>query len=196
MVSAPWSTWKANIKPAWLICFVWLHPQPLEEAFSQQAEEQVPAQQQPQLSCWRRNNEPVAPADLLQQSCAKVLTSSVVLLCTSLVQKPWWSWKFSPRQCSMPWVSPHPRAKRCALVHDCSRCGAQRFLCQEKYLVCFWLKLWMQTLIPTAWVKSGAMPKGKAGSEPTWQHRNTQRNLFSFLAHLLQEAYLLLPYKL
>lgn len=67
MVSAPWSTWNANIKSAWLICFVWLHTQPLEEAFSQKADEQVPAEQQPQFSCWRLNNEPVASADLLQR---------------------------------------------------------------------------------------------------------------------------------
>lgn len=91
MVSAPWSTWNANTKSAWLICFVWLHPQPLEEAFSQKADEQVSAEQQPQLSCWRLNNEPVASADLLQQSCAKFLTSSMMLLCPGLAQKPWWT---------------------------------------------------------------------------------------------------------
>lgn len=91
MVSAPWSTWNANIKSAWLICFVWLHPQPLEEAFSQKAGEQVPAEQLPQLLCWQLNNEPITSADLLQQSCTKFLTSSVMLLCPGLAQKPWWS---------------------------------------------------------------------------------------------------------
>jgi len=52
------------------------------------------------------------------------------------------------------------------------------------------------SFLPTAWVRSGAAPQGRTGSEPTWQHSKTQGNLFSFLAHLLLQAYLILPYKL
>lgn len=116
MASAPWSTWNANIKSAWLICFVWLHPQPLEEALSQKAEEQVLAEQQPQLSCWRLNNEPVPSADLLQQSCAKFLTSSVMLLCTSLAQKPWSSvasWVLVNPPCPESALTPGPNDVCC-----------------------------------------------------------------------------------
>lgn len=197
MVSAPWSTWNANIKSAWLICFVWLHPQPLEEAFSRKAGEQVPAEQLPQLLCWQLNNEPITSADLLQQSCTKFLTSSVMLLCPGLAQKPWWSVASSVLVnllCHESALAPGPNDV-CWFM-TALNVGSGDFSAKRNIWLLSELELWMQALIPTAWVKSRAMPKGKAGSEPTWQHRNTQWNLFSFLAHLLQGAYLLLPYKL
>lgn len=160
----PLETWNANMKSAWLICFVWLHPQPLEEAFSQKADEQVPAEQQPQLSCWRLNNEPIASPGLLQQSCAKFLTSAVVVLCTSLAQKPWWSVASSVLAnppCHESTLSPGPNDV-CWLMAALD-VGSRDFSAKRNiWLVSDWSSECKHSYLQRGW-RVECVPKGKQG---------------------------------
>lgn len=83
-----------------------------------------------------------------------------------LVQKPWWSAAHYVPPILHAKITPYAGAKWCTLVQDGSQCGVLHnphpdFPSKRNT----WLV--SDGPLPTAWVRRGAGPRGKTGSEPT-----------------------------